>query len=134
MDQQELTSALALLAGRKWLPLIVLLIGWATRLLSDKSRFPVSVPTRWQPVIVLALSTLYATGTAVVSGASWRDAAVHAFVVACVTMGAFDLLVKAVFDGKEPTWLGWIALVFPKPAGTGTPPTDDKKDLQAPPS
>jgi len=128
--EQELAQALALLAGRKWLPLFVVAIGWATRLLSDKSRFPAEVPARWQPVVVLGLSVLYSAVTAVASGATWKAAAIHSFVVAFVVMGAFDLLVKAVFNGREPTWLGWLALVSRNPAGSPAPGDLTKKDLQ----
>ena len=127
MDQTEITNALMLLAGRKWLLLFILIIGWLTRLFSDKSRFPATIPARWQPVVVLVLSQVYSTATAVQSGVPWRTAIVQGLLVAFMTMGLFDLVVKAFFNGNEPKWLGWIALIFPRAKPDDPAPTTDAK-------
>lgn len=114
MDQTEISNALMLLAGRKWLLLFILIIGWFTRLFSDKSRFPAEVPARWRPVIVLVLAQCYSTATAIDKGIPWRTAVVQGLIVAFMAMGLFDLVVKAFFNGNEPRWIAWLALIFPK--------------------
>jgi hypothetical protein len=123
VDITELQDALMLLAGRKWLLLFILIIGWFARLFSDKSSFPVmNIPARWQPVCVVVLAQIYSTATAIQGGVAWRTAVVQGFLVAFVTMGLFDLVVKAVFKGNEPRWIAWLVLIFPKAKSNEAPP------------
>jgi hypothetical protein len=122
MDQTEIQNFITMLAGRKWLPMFILTIGWATRLLSDKSKLPYfNIPSRWQPVLVLVLAQVYSTANAVMVGVPVRGAIIQGFTVAFVTMGLFDLVVKAVFNDHPPQWLSALALVFDKPPSS--PPT-----------
>ena len=107
---------------RQWMPLAILLIGYLVRLTSSASTFPVNIPARWRPLVVLALGQLYAVLVAVSGGLSWGAAALHGFEVAVWTMGLFDVVVNAICGGNEPAWLavllGIVQQEVPKPNAT----------------
>lgn len=97
------------IVAHKWLPLAVLVVGVLTRALKDDTKLPINIPARWQPVVVLAFSFAYAALQAYASGAPWQTAVKDAATIAVVTMGAFDILVKAVFNGNDaPAWLSFL--------------------------
>jgi hypothetical protein len=104
------------LAHRHWMPVAVAVIAWLVSMTSDWSRFPVTVPDRWKPVVALVLSQAYAVLVAASDGTPLGTAALHGLETALVTMGGFDLLAKAVWPAPPP-WLAWVRLLaFPKPA------------------
>lgn len=110
----DLTTILAFVAdfqGHKWLPLAVLLIGYLTTLMSDTSKFPINIPDRWKPVLVVGLGQVYAVLTAASGGDTWSHAVWSGAVAAFGTMGLFDLLVRAIFNGNLPKWLAWLAVI-----------------------
>lgn len=127
MDHQQLTEAILQL---KWLPIAIIVIGYLTRLLADESKFPVSVPGRWRPVVVVVLGQLYGCLMLLAAGSTWKEAVITGLVTSFVTMGLFDLLVKAVFNGQPPWWIDILALIFP-PAKTK--PVDSKNAPTEPP-
>ena len=102
-------SALA----HRWLGLAIVIIGWLTRIVSSDSAFPVTIPTRWKPVLVIILGQAYGALTLILGGASWQSAVIDGLMVAFCTMGLFDLVIKAIFNGNEPRWIKILALVFP---------------------
>jgi hypothetical protein len=99
----------AVVTAHDWrLGAAVLVVGVIVRLLKSDTRIPIDIPPRWQPVLVLGLGQLYAVLQSVVDGAPWRQAAVDGLKVAFVSMGLFDLVVKAAFKGDSPWWLAWL--------------------------
>jgi hypothetical protein len=111
----------AFLASKQWMPVAILIIGYLVRLTSSACPLPVTVPARWRPVLVVALSELYSTLGAVQSGAPWHAALLHGFETAVWTMGLFDIVVNAVWGGNEPAWLaallGIVQQEVPRPDG-----------------
>lgn len=134
MDQQALIDAIL---HMKWLPLAIIVIGYLTRLLTDESKFPVSVPARWRPVVVVVLGQLYGCLMLAENGATWKTVVVTGLVTSFVTMGLFDLLVKAVFNGQPPWWVDVLALIFPsnptKPVDTNAAKKVSKNDAETEP-
>jgi len=105
--------------SRAWMPIAILAIGYFARLCATDTKFPINIPARWQPLFVLALGQLYAILVAVSGGLGWGAASVHGLETAVWTMGLFDVLVKAIWNGTEPTWLqlviGIVQSEIPKP-------------------
>lgn len=99
--------------GHKWMPLAILVIGYVSTLVSDTSRMPFNIPDRWKPVFVVVLGQAYGALQAIGSGAQVWPTVYHGLVTAFVTMGLFDFVVKAVFNGDLPKWLAWLALIDP---------------------
>lgn len=110
---------LSFFASRQWMPVAILVIGYAVRLTSSDSPFPVNIPARWRPLVVLALGQLYAILTAVLGGLPWSVALLHGFETAVWTMGLFDVVVNAIWNGTEPSWLqlllGIVKTQIPQP-------------------
>lgn len=106
------TQLLALLLAHKWLAGGVVLVGFVARLFKDDTKFPVNIPARWQPVLVVALWQLYAVLVqvqSVAAGTPLLPIVGHALWMAFFTMGLFDLVVKALFNGKDiPAFLSVI--------------------------
>lgn len=100
---------LALITGRHWLALAVLVIAYLVRITASDSKFPVTIPDRWKPVVVLTLGQVYAALIAIQGGTAWKVAAFHGFMTALVTMGLFDVVAKALFNGREPAWFKALA-------------------------
>lgn len=119
MDADQLVS---FILEKKWLALAILVIGYITRLLSDDSKFPVSVPARFHPLVVTVLGQVLGALMMIQGGASWKVAVLTGLAVSFCTMGLFDLLVKAIFNGSPPWWIDILALVFPKSSGGKLPP------------
>jgi hypothetical protein len=121
---QVWTTFVAFIASKQWMPVAIIAIGYLVRLTSQNSKFPINVSTRWQPVIVVALGQVYAVLVAVSSGARWDLAIEHGLETAAWTMGLFDLVVKAIWNGTEPTWLsmlwGFVQPMIPHPGTTKT--------------
>lgn len=126
MDAKTILAIVADLGGHKWLPLAVVVIGWLSSLTSDWSRFPVNIPDRWRPVVVIVLGQVYAGLSAVAGGTPWRQALLDGFIVSFTTMGLYDLVVKAAFGDKIPRWLSWLSFgtsaEHPKLASRATTP------------
>lgn len=113
MDPNSIMQALTLAMGHQWMPLAVLVVGWLVMACSDTSKLPISIPDRFKPLLVLVLGQVYAVLEAVQGGSAWQAAVWHGLVVAFTTMGLFDVLVKAIFNGNLPTWLQWVTLIDP---------------------
>ena len=94
------------LQNHLWLAAAAIVVGIAARLAKDDTKVPFfNIPSRWQPVFVLGLSVLYAAIQDAIAGAPWQTAVKDAAAIAVVSMGAFDILVKALLNGKDlPAW------------------------------
>jgi hypothetical protein len=135
MDINTILQAIADVTGQKWLPLAVLIVGWLTTMLGDTSKFPINIPDRWKPVIVIVLGQVYAVLQAVTGGASAGKAIWNGLLTSFVTMGMFDVVIKAIFQGNLPKWLAWLALIDPnlaaaKSLGTLKAPLFGKASIQ----
>jgi hypothetical protein len=107
--------------GSKWGPLMILVSGWVVQLLSEDSKFPVSLPARWnsnvwKPVTVVVASMVQATVVSIVRG---HTDPVHAILLGLRTamwsMGIWALFIKAIYNGKPPQWLNYLSLILPEP-------------------
>lgn len=128
----DLQSLIALASQHQWMPVAILVIGYIVRLSKDDSRFPVSIPERWRPVLVLVLGQVYAALQSVQSGASWKVVAWHGLTTAVWTMGLYSLVMKALFNGKEPAFMKLIAMVLPPPPPAEPPAAEPAKPEDTP--
>jgi len=127
-----MNDVVAWFASVKWVPVAVASIAWLTSLTSDWSRFPLEVPDRWKPVVVMVLGQVYAVLLAILAGVPWKEAAWQGVVTSVATMGTFDLLSKAVWGDDPPPWArAWLRLFrsfsFPK-KGASIPPVSSVSD------
>lgn len=107
--------------GSKWGPLMILVSSWVVQLLTQDSKFPISLPAKWnsnvwKPVVVLLASTAQAI---VVSIIQQHVDPVHAILLglrtAMWTLGLWALVIKAIYNGKPPKWMDYLAFILPKP-------------------
>lgn len=103
----------SLIKTHGYLPLAIVIVGYLARLTSDMSKFPINIPQRAQPLVVLVLGQGYAVLLTIGGGMPWKDALLQGFLTSLLTMGLFDLVIKAWFGGKEPAWLARLTLIFP---------------------
>lgn len=122
MDPQFLQfvlNAWNAIAQHQWLLLATVVCGFVVRLLADDTKFPIDIPRRWLPVATVAVTTLYSALESILKGTTWQEATVNALKYAFVTMGLFDVVVKAWLNGKDmPPFLTWLL----KPAEGKQPP------------
>jgi hypothetical protein len=109
MDIATIMQAIKDITGHQWMPLAILIIGYLVTLTSDVSKFPVTVPARWKPVIVLVLGQAYAVLQNINGGEKWQSAVYHGLLTSFATMGLFDLVINGIFNGNLPKWLAWLA-------------------------
>jgi len=99
--------------GHKWLPLAMVVISYLTAATSDTSKLPISIPDRWKPVLIVGLGQIYAVLAAETDGVPWQKAVWDGIVASFGAMGLFAIVFKAVFQGKVPSWLSFIAFIDP---------------------
>lgn len=127
----DLATILALLKQHAWLAAGVIIVGLIVRMLKSDAKFPINIPTRWLPVATLVLSQAYTTLEAIQSGTPWKTAVWTGLTLAMTTMGLFDLVIKAVLNGKDmPAWLGWLLKELPV---APPQPAPDASDAPKPP-
>jgi hypothetical protein len=114
--------------GSRWGPLMVLISSWIVQLLTQDSRFPISLPASWntnlwKPVAVLITSVAQSVVLSIVQG---HSDPLHAVLLglqtAVWTLGLWALVIKAIYNGKPPAWTNYLALIFPTPQPLPTPP------------
>lgn len=116
-------------ADGKWLLLAIAAITYLTRLTAPDSKFPIHIPTRWAPVVALALGQVLAILQVVAGGTTAPRAIFNGAVVSFISMGSFDVVAKAVMGDKEwPQWLKALAFVFE--SKTPTPTTSTPSPLE----
>lgn len=130
------------LTGHRWLPAIALLSSYVVMLLSNDSRFPISMPSwwnedRWKPVAVLVASQVQAAIVAFMpaalggGGMDWKHVVILGLRSAMWSLGLWALVAKAIYKDHLPKWLLWLAMMLPKPqdpAAQITPPTPPPGD------
>lgn len=116
---QMIIAVIKDVTGHQWGLLMVLVSGWVVQLLTQDSKFPISLPASWntnvwKPVAVVLASETQAVVWSVVHDhvAVWV-AVVTGFKVAMSTLGLWSLVIKAIYDGKPPEWMNELALIFP---------------------
>jgi len=124
-------TILALLIAHKWMALAVAVTGYLARLSKDDSRFPVSIPSRYRPVLVLVLGQGYAVLQATQNGMPWQEAIKMGLTTSVWTLGLYSLVIKALFNGTEPAWMKTLALVFPAPPSPAPTPAPTPAPSQA---
>lgn len=100
----NLNELVQLLIAQKWMPLAVFVVGYLVRLTADDSKFPVTVPQQWHPVVALFVAQVYGV---LLVWPHWQPAVQPALMVALAV-----LALKAYFYEREPRWLKWIARVM----------------------
>jgi hypothetical protein len=103
--------ALDAFTSHHWLALAVIVIGYLVRLTAPDSKFPITIPDRWKPLVVLVLAQAYAVLVAIQGGVAVKTAIIHGVMTWLVTLGVYDVIIKAIFNGVEPKWLKYIAFV-----------------------
>jgi len=122
-------------ADGKWLILAIAVITYVTRLTAPDSKFPIHIPTRWAPVVALALGQVLAVLQVVAGGTTAPRAVFNGAVVSFMSMGSFDIVAKAIMgDQPWPQWLKALAFVFtPKKfSAADSAPTLPKGSAYAP--
>lgn len=97
-----------------WIAWAIIAVGYLTRLTASDSAFPISIPSRFQPLAALVVGQLYAILTMIAAGTQWDVAVEHGLLASLASMGIYDAVAKAFFAGTWPRWLKAIALVFEK--------------------
>lgn len=123
-------QAFALLKAGGWLPLSVLVVGFVARLLKSDTKIPINIPARWQPFLVLFLGQAAAILTSLehVGAGLWLPVLAKGLFTALITMGLFDVLVKAVFNGKDlPSFLSFLLKAEAVVRGEAPPAGDAPK-------
>ena len=107
--------------GSAWGPLMVLISGWLVQLLSDDSKFPISMPkawdsNQWKPAVVVIASVVQGIVVSIIQG---HTDPLHAVLLglrtAVWTLGLWSLIVKAIWNGKPPAWVNWFSAIATPP-------------------
>lgn len=101
MDWQTISQ---FVLEQKWLPLAIFIVGYLVRLTNDDSKFPITVPQQWHPVVALFVAQVYGV---LVAWPNWHPAVQPALIVALAV-----LAVKAHYNGNDPEWFKWLARVM----------------------
>jgi hypothetical protein len=107
----DVAALLGALAGHQWMAAAVLLLGWLAAALKPESKFPINVPDRWRPLVVILVGVALAV---LAEGPPWPAAIATGLVTATTSMGLFEVTVTAIWGGHLPRALAWLALVDPK--------------------
>ena len=125
MSPQALLQALY---HHDWMPAVLMLSVLVRTWLTDKSKFPVSLPVNWQPVVV-AVATGFVNAVAGVQAGQSASVVVMTTLAWMGATGFLDGVLVAIFGDpkKAPVWARWIVMAFddyeaPKGGGgNGTP-------------
>lgn len=120
MDLDTILKILQLGTDHKYLALAIVVIGWLTSLTSDWSKFPITIPGRYQPLIAAVLGISYGVLTKIDSGTVWYKAVFMGLIVGLATGGLYDVVINAIFGGNIPSWLAWLS--FAKKSPPAAPP------------
>lgn len=132
MDIDTISKVLALATDKKYAAITVIVLGYLTSLTSDWSKFPISIPRRWQPVVPLVLGFFLAAATAIAGGKAPAEAFEDAGIVALTTLGAFAVVIKAIYNGNVPPWLAIFAFRTEQEKAMNRPNVPSKSDPPPP--
>jgi hypothetical protein len=114
-------TILSLIKTGQGLPLIVLLLTLVNTLLSDTSKFPITLPDWVRALVLIIVGQGLGVLTSVVMGQPWLSLAVHGLLAAVIAIATSH----AVWNGNAPSWmraLAGVAQVLEAPS-----PTPDAK-------
>ncbi len=134
MNLDTLLQLAKLFTDHKYIPIAIVLIGWLTSLTSDWSKFPITIPGRYQPLVAAGLGIVYGMLEKIDSGTVWWKAILGGLLVGLATGGLYDVVINAIFAGKVPSWLAWLsfAKLAPPPPMSAMGKADVAKDLLPP--
>jgi hypothetical protein len=85
-----------------WPLLAAIVVGFLVRLVKEE-RVPINVAPRFRPLLAVALGMVSAICEAVILKTPILTAAIGGFGSAVIAIGGHDVLVEAIFGGKEPS-------------------------------
>jgi hypothetical protein len=94
-------NLLPLLAGRQWIPLSAILIGFLVRLLKDDTRLLPTVPARYRRHLAFGLGCVAGVLQMVGTGSSWKDALATAVLGPVIAIAGHHLGVDLLRGGRE---------------------------------
>lgn len=101
----DLTTLIKLVTGHQWLPVAALILLYARFAVSNASKFPITIPPTWLPVVSGVVTAAFTAVVAVQSGTS-----VGLAIVGLATTGVIatllDAFAVAVF-GNDPSKVPW---------------------------
>ncbi len=105
----DLLTLLGLISGHQWLPLAIAVAAYVRVLLSERSRFPLSVSAKWLPSVTALCGLGFGVLVTRQNGASWQDATISGFITAGGA-GLFDGVLTAAYGNaaNAPAWARWI--------------------------
>lgn len=99
MDLAQLLDAIK---AHAWPIVAAIVVGFLVRLVkSDK--IPIDVPPRFRPLLAVGLGVVSAICEAVIMGTPVVQAAIGGLASAIAAIGGHDVLIEAIFGGKEPS-------------------------------
>ena len=92
---------IALLAAHKWIALAAIVIGAVVRLLKSDGPIPLTVPSRWRPVLAVVLGVIAGVFDKVASGGAWTQAILGGLLAALTAISSHDVVIEGLRGGKE---------------------------------
>lgn len=80
---------------------VAALIWIVVRALKSDTRVPINIPSRWRPVVAIALGQVAAGVDAVAAGRPWLDAAADGLIAAGLAVAAHELGVEVIRGGRD---------------------------------
>ena len=120
-------TILSLIKTGQGLPLIVLLLTLVNTLLSDTSKFPITLPDWVRALVLIIVGQGLGVLTSVVMGQPWLSLTVHAALASIIAIATSH----AVWNGNAPSWmqaLAGIAQVLEAPPPAAEIEKDEKKE------
>lgn len=105
-------TILAYLHTHLTLATAIIVVGYLTRIAAPDSKFPITIPVKWLPVVSIVLGQLYGVLVKVQSGASWEVAISNGLTVAFGSMGLAFAFGTAIWGGDEPKWFKTLVFVI----------------------
>jgi len=116
-----MNDIITLLTSHNYLALALFLIVYARKLTSSDSKFPITVPAQWLPVVTGALAMAYGEVTDLVAHQTLLSATLDALAIGG-SVGVADALLTAIFSsGNAPKWAKALVFIFDDLTGQ-TPP------------
>lgn len=131
-----LDQLIALISAGNWLPLALLVLTLVQTWMQPSSKFPITIPERFQPLFAIVTGQLYAVLTVVAAHQPWGHAVAYGLAATALTL----LTSHAVWEsGNTPPWAKALAFILDQLRGdahspaTTNPPTPPKS-VRPPPA
>jgi hypothetical protein len=115
------TALLTAFEAHNWMPGLVMLSLLVRTWLSDKSKFPVTLPVNWQPVVVAA-ATGFVNAIASLQAGLPASAVIASTLAWAASTGLLDGILVAMWGdpAKAPWWGRFIVMAFDDLEGRGS--------------